>query len=69
MLLKALIELGSKRNENLQKYLSNNQESRPIFRLNQAIKTSFHRSKILILVADGSTRVLEMTTPCKYSQH
>ena len=42
----------------------NIKQSSTIFECNQAIKVKFRQSKILILVANGSTGAMNVTTPC-----
>ena len=45
----------------------NIKQSRTIFECNQATKVKFCQSKILILVANGSTGATSVTIPCSNS--
>ena len=59
-----VIKLARKQNESLQKYLLNYQEIMAVFKAKSSDQGIFSLIKTLIPVADGSTGVLVVTTPC-----
>ena len=59
-----VIKLARKQNENLQKHVLNYQEIKAVFKAKSSDQGIFLLIKTLIPVADGSTGLLVVTTPC-----
>ena len=59
-----VIKLARKQNENLQKYVLNYQEIKAVFKVKSSDQGIFLLIKTLIPVADGSTGLLVVSTPC-----